>query len=677
VAIETSPRSNTTPTYRRAGFERELITHFWPEIRGLWDVFLHGLKTAGGDAPCMGYRPIDASGKAGDFLWYTYNEIHAKVLATAQAVVACGAVDVSGTTPETRPRVGLFSKNRWEWAVADLACAASNMVSVPLYDTLGEEAIKHILTESEVTIIYCGGPEVGKLAAAGEFGKLQLVVSFDEPTEEARTALAKAAPSLRLTTFEELMASGAGKSATLIPATEQDWLTVCYTSGTTGMPKGAILSHGNLVSDLSGACVAGIALTTTDRHLCYLPLAHVFERVVSSSVLVGGACMGFYQGDTTKLLDDIKALKPTIFPSVPRLYNRIHDRIRAKVAAGGKEGIFNRAYDAKRYWLHNSNTVHHTFWDMLVFKKLRRSLGFENCHLMVTGAAPIAPHVLEFLRIAFGCAVVEGYGSTESCAAGFLTDPAQFNRVGDVGTPMPCLEVRLEAVEEMGYLPSDTVHGKGDNVIICRGRGEICIRGPNVFQGYLNQPEKTAEALDEEGWLHTGDIGIFLEDGALRIVDRKKNIFKLAQGEYVAAEKLENVYMKSKYVGQVFVHGDSLHSRLVAIVVPDEDVVKAWATSAAPARVDASDIASIAASAELQAEILKDWNALATEAKFQGFERIKAVHVEPTPWMPGSDVMTPTFKLKRPGLRAMYDSVIDAMYAKIGDTVAGQEVKQE
>jgi long-chain acyl-CoA synthetase len=135
--------------------------------------------------------------------------------------------------------------------------------------------------------------------------------------------------------------------------------------------------------------------------------------------------------------------------------------------------------------------------------------------------------------------------------------------------------------------------------------------------------------------------------------------------------------MKSKYVGQVFVHGDSLHSRLVAIVVPDEDVVKAWATSAAPARVDASDIASIAASAELQAEILKDWNALATEAKFQGFERIKAVHVEPTPWMPGSDVMTPTFKLKRPGLRAMYDSVIDAMYAKIGDTVAGQEVKQE
>jgi long-chain acyl-CoA synthetase len=619
---------------------------------------------------------MDAEGNAGEFVWLSYDQVNAKVLDCAQAIVASGHVDTAGTTPESRPRIGLFSKNRLEWAIADLACAASNMVSVPLYDTLGEEAVQHILVESEVRVLFSSGPGVGQLAKASNFGQLELVVTMEAPSEADAAAFAAAAPDIKTVDFEAFLASGKGKKAELTPARDGDWLTICYTSGTTGMPKGAILSHGNLICELGSAWEL-IGLSATDRHLSYLPLAHIFERLMISAVFVSGARAGFYQGDTTKLLEDIGALKPTIFPSVPRLYNRIHDRIRAKVAAGGKEGIFNKALAAKRAKLYAKNSLSHGLWDTLVFKKVRKSLGLDECRLMVTGAAPIAAHVIEFLRLVFGCPVVEGYGSTECTGAGFATDPKVQNRLSLVGLPLPSCEMKLEDVAEMGYLSTDTSHGKGEDVTACKGRGEICVRGPNVFQGYLKQPDKTAEALDEEGWLHTGDIGILLPDGALRIVDRKKNIFKLAQGEYVAAEKLENVYMKSKYVGQVFVHGDSLHSRLVAVVVPDEDVVKAWALEAQPKGVDTADIASIAASAELQAEILKDWNALATEHMLQGFERVKAVHVEAKPWAPGSDVMTPTFKLKRPGLRDHYEATIDAMYAKIGDTVAGQAVKQE
>jgi long-chain acyl-CoA synthetase len=277
-------------------------------------------------------------------------------------------------------------------------------------------------------------------------------------------------------------------------------------------------------------------------HLSYLPLPHVFERVNQMVMFAFGGRVGYYQGDTLKILDDLVALRPTFFPSVPRLLTRVHDKIMAGVnAAGGvKATLFHKALQAKvanlRQTEEGKGTLKHKLWDSVVFNPLKKRLGLDRVEVILTGSTPLSDEVMSFLRAAFGVPVIEGYGQTESAAVATITQPDDYT-TGHVGIPLSSNEIALFDVPEMGYNSTDKKHGD----IPCRGRGEICFRGVNVFKEYYKMPEKTAEALDQDGWLHSGDIGIWTVAGKLKIVDRKKNIFKLSQGEYVAAEKIENV----------------------------------------------------------------------------------------------------------------------------------------
>eukprot|EP01023_Acetabularia_acetabulum_P038385 TRINITY_DN36778_c0_g1_i1.p2 TRINITY_DN36778_c0_g1~~TRINITY_DN36778_c0_g1_i1.p2 ORF type:complete len:265 (-),score=78.57 TRINITY_DN36778_c0_g1_i1:140-934(-) len=202
----------------------------------------------------------------------------------------------------------------------------------------------------------------------------------------------------------------------------------------------------------------------------------------------------------------------------------------------------------------------------------------------------------------------------------------------------------------------------------CNGRGEVCLRGHNVFVGYYKNPEKTAEALDEDGWLHTGDIGLWTTNGAVKIIDRKKNIFKLAQGEYVAAEKIENIILGSPFVGQVFVYGDSLQSCLVGIAVPDEEYLARWAKSNG---IEGS-FAELCGNEAVHKAIMDDIQRVCTEGKLHGFERIRALHLDSEPWTPDNDVLTPTFKLKRNVAKKRYQEAIDRMYASGISSVGGK-----
>merc|ERR1711976_901954 len=249
----------------------------------------------------------------------------------------------------------------------------------------------------------------------------------------------------------------------------------------------------------------------------------------------------------------------------------MYEKITAKLdeTKGIKGKLVHHAKTRKTQKLIGSGEVKSALWDKLVFDKLQGSTGLQRCRVMLTGSAPIARHVMEFLRISFANPVCEGYGATETGAAATLTALEDQGTVGHVGGPLPCNEICLQDVPDMEYKASDTEH-KGERIL---GRGEVCIRGPNVFLGYFRNKEKTAEAIDQYGWYHSGDIGVWLPNGALRIVDRKKNIFKLAQGEYVAAEKIENAYSKSPLIEQIFIYGNSLQSSLVAVIVPDPDVI--------------------------------------------------------------------------------------------------------
>lgn len=232
---------------------------------------------------------------------------------------------------------------------------------------------------------------------------------------------------------------------------------------------------------------------------------------------------------------------------------------------------------------------------------------------------------------------------------------------GTVGPPLACNDIRLQDVPDMGYLRTDQVHGKGACTIPCHGRGEVCIRGANVFKGYYKMPEKTAEAIDSEGWLHSGDIGLWTPDGNLKIIDRKKNIFKLQQGEYVAPEKIENLNAQSKFIAQSFVYGDSLKRDLVCVVVVDTDSAVAWANeSSKPA-----DVAQLCQDDGFKRAVMDDIQAIAAKAKLLGFEVVKALHLEPVAWEPGGGVLTPTFKLQRDKAQDKYQFQIEAMYKKL------------
>lgn len=424
---------------------------------------------------------------------------------------------------------------------------------MPLYDTLGASAVAFIVRQTGMTTIMCSRVEAAKLVkwkkadTEGAFATLKNVVQWEEVTAEEKAAAS--ASGLELRSFAAVEEIGKAHPKAPVPPKSSDYAVICYTSGTTGDPKGAILTHKVMIADASNAFWGNLGITNEDCHLSYLPLAHVFEQLVENALFMVGASIGFYQGDTLKILEDIKALRPTIFPSVPRLFNRIHDKIKGGVmqAGGLKASLFNRAFAAKQAGLRD-NYLTHSFWDGLVFNAVKARVGLDRCRLMVSGSAPLASHVMEFLRIVFSCQVVEGYGQTECGGAATVTDPADQASLGHVGGPLASNEIKLVSCPDLGYLVTDTVHGeerdKTTGAIIkkgvpCEGRGEICFRGPNVFPGYYKDPVNTAAALDAEGWLHSGDIGIWDARGQIKIVDRKKQIFKLSQGEYIAAEKGE------------------------------------------------------------------------------------------------------------------------------------------
>jgi long-chain acyl-CoA synthetase len=279
----------------------------------------------------------------------------------------------------------------------------------------------------------------------------------------------------------------------------------CYTSGTTGDPKAAMLSHTNI---MSSACsvfnVGGANFDEDDILISYLPLAHSFEKNLFVLCCVCGMAIGYYSGDPLKLLDDLKELKPTYFPSVPRLFNRIYDKITSgvKEKSNVQQALFNRAVSGKLRHLTNTCAYTHSMWDPLVFNKIRNLIG-GRVKTMVTGSAPISADVLNFLKIAFCAPIHEGYGQTESSAASCLT--SAFDPVaGHVGGPLSCIRIRLKDIPEMNYLSTDE-----------NPRGEICYQGNSIFKGYYKNPEKTKEALTDDGWLASGDVGVIYPNGAI------------------------------------------------------------------------------------------------------------------------------------------------------------------
>ncbi|XP_063732625.1 long-chain-fatty-acid--CoA ligase 1-like isoform X2 [Eleginops maclovinus] len=615
------------------------ITHFYDDATTMYECFLRGVRVSN-NGPFLGSRKPKQP-----YEWMSYREVMERSENLGSAFLH------KGHSKTTDPHIGIFSQNRPEWTISELACYTYSLVSVPLYDTLGTEAILYIIEKASISTIVCDVAE-----------KVELVLDcVKDRTHSVKTIVLMGAPSadlvsrgqqagIHIISLQDMEAIGKANHRQPLPPQPEDMALICFTSGTTGNPKGAMLTHRNVVSNCSAfikTTESNAQTTSEDVLLSFLPLGHMLERVVEGVMIVHGARIGFFQGDIRLLSDDLNTLKPTVFPVVPRLLNRMYDKIFGQANTSLKRWLLWFAYRRKESEIKRGIVRRDSIWDRLIFGKVQASLG-GRVRLMLTGAAPISPTVLTFLRAAIGCQFYEGYGQTECTAGCTLTMPGEWN-AGHVGAPLPCNSLKLVDVSEMNYLAVN-------------GEGEVCVKGPNVFQGYLKEPEKTAEAIDVDGWLHTGDIGKWLPNGTLKIVDRKKHIFKLAQGEYIAPEKIENVYMRSDAVAQVFVHGDSLQACLVAVVVPDPDFLSGWTKRTLGLE---GSFQELSGKAEVKAAIFEDMMRLGKEGGLKSFEQVKSIYVHTELFSIENGLLTPTLKAKRNEQRQYFRSQIDEMYSGI------------
>ena len=613
--------------------------------------------------PCLGERLLDSSNAAaGPFIFRSYSEVRSASLELASGMMRERLIEQTG---DGLRLLGVYMKNNASWIIAEYAAYSLSASTVPLYDTLGADTVEFIIDQTRLTTIVCTPSELGvleELKAKGKCPSLKSVILTAYSVEP----LVPQTPSgcgLTIHTFTQLRKLGTSYPCRPRPPKSPSSLaTLCYTSGTTGVPKGAMITHLNLVATAnSGLSSCFGDLSSSDLYLSFLPLPHIFERIVISALLASGAAIGFSRGNPLLIVEDCVALRPTIFCAVPRLLNRIHDKIsQAATHAPGAKGMMLRAaLRDKLLGFRQRGLVSHTLWDALIMSKLKFGLGMDKVRRIISGGAPLPSATMEFFRILIGSGgtVHEGYGQTETTGGTTITYEEDLTVTGHVGGPLPVCEIKLVDVPDMGYHNTDTLHNK---VLRCDGRGEICVRGPGVFQGYFKDPESTAEALDADGWLHTGDVGMWTPFGQLAIIDRKKNLLKLSQGEYVAVEKVENVLGRASLIAQIFVHGDSTKNSIVAIVVPDEEVAK---SAGLVGTEESSDV--------LHDRIMEQIASLSKEGGLHGYETVKAVFVEPPSvsslWTPENNLLTPTFKLRRHDLRTKYTTHIQALYKKLED----------
>ena len=540
-------------------------------------------------------------------------------------------------------RVAILSENRPEWAIADYACLTSGYTDVPIYPNLPPDQIAYILRDSGATAIF--------VSTASQADKVRQIRSQCPALRFMIGFSATRGDGVDLTMAELEAKGAAAESAESIAAYRRtadmvrpdDLATLIYTSGTTGEPKGVMLTHDNLYSNVM-AGAAQIPFAGEDTCLSFLPLSHVFERMAGHYLMLHVGCSIAYAESIDTVPIDMQLARPTLVLSVPRLYEKMYARVLENALAGGavKKRIFFWARAVADRWASEKLAgrepggllgVQYRIAQRLVFSKLKARTGGQ-LRYFVSGGAPLAPEINKFFYAA-GLVILEGYGLTETSPVIAVNTPAAF-RIGTVGKAVPGVEVMIA---------SD---------------GEICTRGPHVMKGYYNKPQATAEAIDEDGWFHTGDIGE-LEDGFLRITDRKKDIIATAGGKKIAPQPIENKVKTNKYVSQAVMIGDK-RKFPVLLVVPNWESLEKWARYKNIIWTDRAQLLQMpTVRAKMEKEVSEELQGLAR------FEMPKKIALLENDFSIERGELTPTLKVKRRVIDQSYKNVIDALYVDEGE----------
>ena len=576
-------------------------------------------------------------------------------------------------------RVAILARNGPEWVVADLAALKSGAIVVPLYTTLSTSALKYIISDSGSKLVFAGNSQFFTVADSirREVDSVREVVVFDPSGIEQGRAFssfwtlveqgvgnasaprrARGAEQVEAgmprpagTTYSQAVCSSGPAGTASSPAganLESDWpvvtlddaATIVYTSGTTGEPKGVVLSHGNILSNVLSS-IQRFELSSRDRFLSFLPLSHTFERTGSYSILLSGGTVA-YAGDMTTIVQDAQKIRPTALIVVPRILEKVYEAAQSKVA---ESPAFRRKL--VRVAIQNLNrrvnlryrgrkvsialNIRCFFYDWLVAREFRTIAG-GKLRFVLSGAAPLDKRLAKTL-LALGFKVFEGYGLTETSPGACSTSFAD-NRLGTVGKPYDGVELRI-----------------GEN-------SEVLIKGPNVMKGYFNKPEETARIIDSGGWFHTGDQGRLDRHGNLIITGRIKELIVTSYGKNIAPVPIETRIKQGDYIEDVMLHGDK-EKYLTAIVVTQREAVERYARENG---MEAAGYEKLLKREEIRALISSEIENATRDCS--SFEKVKAFTLVGEGFTVANDLLTPTLKLRREKVREKYRDAIDAMYGR-------------
>jgi long-chain acyl-CoA synthetase len=549
--------------------------------------------------------------------------------------VALGLVEM-GVKPGDR--IALLSENRPEWSITDLAILSLGAINVPIYTTQAVDQIRYILADSGARAIFVSNKRLFKHAAKALEGLdfLERIIFFDQ-----------VAPNMeRSTTLDSLEESGEQKAqnkpalldAYLKAIKPDDLATIIYTSGTTGEPKGVMLTHANFMSNVL-AITAGLPISSSDIALSVLPLSHIFERAGFYIFCYNGVSV-YYTASFDQVGENLREVRPTVMTAVPRLFEKVYHRIVKKGFSqkGWKRRVFVRSLEVGQHYAELRDkgrrvspvlALQQRVADKLVFSKWREGVG-GRLRYFVSGGAPLSP-ALSYAFLAAGIPILQGYGATETCIV--TANRPENNQVGSVGLPFDGIEIAIAA------------------------DGEILLRGPNVMRGYYGHPEETASVLID-GWFATGDVGHLDKQGRLYITDRKKDLFKLSNGKYVAPQQIESLLKQSEFISQVVVVGAG-RKQPVALIVPEWEAVRlAMSMSGETFPADKAELAKLPAAIKL---VQGDVSLLTKE--LADYERIRRIALLPEEFTIDKGELTPTLKVKRRVIDQKFGDLIEELYS--------------